>query len=67
VREATHQLILEGRVTDFLRGRSPLPVVPVAVAHGGGASGMVTTLPPLRVITKVRCPARYPGHQCWRQ
>ena len=36
MRAATHQLILEGRVTGFLRGRSPLPVVPVAVAHGGG-------------------------------
>ena len=32
-----------------------------------GASGMVTTLPPLRVITRVRCPRSTPRFRCWRR
>src|SRR6516225_1785416 len=35
-RQAVHQLILESRVASLRCGRLPLPVVPVAAAHGGG-------------------------------
>src|SRR6185437_8874536 len=34
--QPVHQLVLESRVTSLCCGRLPLPVVPVAAAHGGG-------------------------------
>src|SRR6266550_5899790 len=34
--QPVHQLVLEGRVAGLRRGHLPLPVVPVAAAHGGG-------------------------------